>query len=506
MDERIPCNSAVRSELLDQRGEAKRRPTRPWLLVCAGVGVLLISSVGWAQHAPPSGDRPWQPPTNIASAEGRKATKDQQTAIVPSHQYSLPELVDLAEQHNPTTRAAWQAARAQAGALRIAKSDLLPALAAVAMTNTTRDGVLFGDTFVRQTTGVYQPMLELNYLVLDFGGRGSQIEEARQQLLAADFEFNRALLDVLFETARLYYTLLNEAGQLDAANNNLNNAETVRKATEARLAVGLATLPDALEARAAAAQANFTVQDTIGRVDIARGDLLSLLGASPASSLNVQPLAGLSIPDKFEVNIDDALQRSIVQRPELGSQIATSEAARAEVRRARSSFLPQFVLQGEGGEFRSYGAQDQLPATYTGPKEQWNLTLNLRWEIFDGGRRQGQLEQARADEGRAQAQIKETRDDVENQVWNAYVSVRAAFYERQAADQLLQASQTSYEASLKSFQLGLRSTVDVVTAQRTLAQALSTDVSARTDLLTKLAYLAYRTGDLLEDASRKQHP
>ena len=506
MNERTSCNSAPRSELLVGRGVAKLRRTRTWLLGSVGASVLLIRSVAWAQSAPLSGDRPWQPPANTASAQIGKATQDQQTVIVPSHPYTLPELVDLAEQHNPTTRAAWQAARAQAGALQIAKSDLLPALTAVAMTNTTRDGVLFGDNFVRQTTGIYQPMLELNYLVLDFGGRRSQIEAARQQLLAADFDFNRALLDVLFETARRYYTMLNEAGQLDAAKDNLNNAETVRKATEARLAVGLATLPDALEARAAAAQANFTVQDTIGRVDIARGDLLSLLGASPASSLNVQPLADLLIPDKFEVNIDDALQRSLVQRPELGSQIATSEAARAEVRQARSSFLPQLVLQGEGGEFRSYGAQDQLPATYTGPKEEWNVTLNLRWEIFDGGRREGKLEQAHADERRAQAQFKQTRDDVENQVWAAYVSLRAAVYERRAADQLLQASQTSYDASLKSFQLGLRSTVDVVTAQRTLAQALSTDVSARTDLLTKLAYLAYRTGDLLQDASRKQHP
>lgn len=313
-------------------------------------------------------------------------------------------------------------------------------------------------------------------------------------------------MDVLFETARRYYSLLNQAGQLDAAKNNLDNAETLRKSTEARLAVGLATLPDVLEARAAAAQANFTLQDTIGRVDITRGDLLSLVGASPASPLDVQPLAELSIPDKFDVSIQEALDRSLAQRPELGSEIARREAARAAIRQARSSFLPQLDVHGQGGEFRAYGAQDQIPAAYTGPKEEWNVTLNLRWEILDGGRREGQLARAHAEERYAQAQIDQTRADVENQVWTAYVSIRTAFYERQAADQLLQASQTSYDASLKSFQLGLRSTFDVITAQRTLAQALSADVSARTDLLTRLANLAYRTGDLLEQASRKPHP
>ena len=77
---------------------------------------------------------------------------------------------------------------------------------------------------------------------------------------------------------------------------------------------------------------------------------------------------------------------------------------------------------------------------------------------------------------------------------------------RDAAAQLLSAAQTSYAAALKSYQLGLRNTVDVVTAQRTLAQALSTDVSARTGLLTELANFSYRTGDLLQSAARKAHP
>jgi outer membrane protein TolC len=97
---------------------------------------------------------------------------------------------------------------------------------------------------------------------------------------------------------RRYYELLNAVGQRDAAQANFDNAETVRKAVDARLTVGLATLPDALEARAAAAQANFTLQAAIGDVDIRRGDLLSLLGAAPSERLQVQPLAD---PDHFDI-------------------------------------------------------------------------------------------------------------------------------------------------------------------------------------------------------------
>lgn len=458
------------------------------------------------QLVPAGAEKPWQPPSGFASTQREAAEQNPRTHIEPDHLYTLAELVDLAERHNPSTRAAWENALAAAARLGIARSDLLPAVNAVALTNTTRLGILFNDSFVQQTLGIFQPMLQLNYLVFDFGARSARINEARQQLIAANLTFNRTFLDVLFETMRRYYQLLNAMGQRDAAQATLDNAETVRKAVEARLAVGLATLPDALEARSAAAQAVFTLQTAIGDVDIERGDLLSILGAAPSDTLQVQPLAEIPTPDHFDIDVHTATERSLSFRPEIGEQTAERDAARAEIRAARSAFFPTLNLQGQAGVFREYGRQDLFPGVYVGPQGEWNVSLSLEWDLFDGGRRLRQLAEAHADEKRAQAQIDQTRDEVEQQVWTAYVNVRTAFYQRDAAAALLTASQSSYNAALKSYQLGLRNTVDVVTAQRTLAQALSSDVAAKTTVLTQLANFAYRTGDLLQSATRRAHP
>ena len=467
---------------------------------------LLYSGFTQAQQTPSTYSRPWQVSPALAAKQQSAARHDAEVTLDPVHRYTLPELIDLAEKHNPNTKAAWEAIRVQAGELRVARSDLLPALAAVAMTNTSRSGVLFGDTFVRQTLGLYQPVLEVNYLVLDFGARASQIANARQQLLSVSFAFNQAQLDLLFEVMRQYYEVLNAQGQRTAAEVTLRNAVTVRKAIEARLIVGLATRPDVLEARAAEAQANFVLQQAIGEADSARGDLLVLVGASPLAPLDLQPLDELALPTSLDPDVGKAVQQGFAQRPELGEALAQQEAARAAIKGARSAFFPQLSFTGQGGEVRAYGQQDQLTDVYAGPMEVWNVSLNLRWELFDGGRREGELERAHADERRAQAQIDSTRDEVARQVWVAYIAARTAFAQQQAAAQLLQAAQVSYDASLKSFQLGLRSTVDVVTAQRTLAQALSSDVAARTGLLTAVAELAHRTGGLLSNAASKAKP
>src|SRR6202044_3508945 len=134
------------------------------LLVFAGA---MLCSLRCAPGQLISGEaeKPWQPPSGIASKQREAAEQDRRTGIEADHPYALSELVDLAERHNPSTRAAWENTRAAAARLGVARSDLLPALNAVALTNTTREGILFDDVFVEQTLGLFQPMLQLNYLI-----------------------------------------------------------------------------------------------------------------------------------------------------------------------------------------------------------------------------------------------------------------------------------------------------------------------------------------------------
>ncbi len=92
----------------------------------------------------------------------------------------LPELIDLAEQHNPETRVAWEAAKLQAGELGIARSDLYPTFAAAAMGQTYRAGVLLYDSFVKQIVGIGQAEFTLNH-TLSTSARGST--ESRENAL-----------------------------------------------------------------------------------------------------------------------------------------------------------------------------------------------------------------------------------------------------------------------------------------------------------------------------------
>ena len=141
-----------------------------------------------------------------------------------------------------------------------------------------------------------------------------------------------------------------------------------------------------------------------------------------------------------------------------------------------------------------YGLQQTLPHAYTAGLA-GGLSVNLKWTVFDGGARKNNLANAQANLRAEEARVNVARDQIANEIWAAYSSLNTAFRQRQAAIALLEAATQSYAAALEAYNLGVRSLLDVTAAQRTLAQAQSTDVKARTQVLNALAQLAFRTGD-----------
>jgi outer membrane protein TolC len=152
--------------------------------------LLLSANRVFAQSAPASPDRPWHAPQGQEIEDAAKHFHESGFSIEPDRTYTLAELVDLAETHNPETRVAWERARAQAAALGVARSELYPTVAAVALSQVNQQQVLFGNSFFRQTVENSGPALQLSYTVFDSGARAGRIAAARAELVAADFAFN----------------------------------------------------------------------------------------------------------------------------------------------------------------------------------------------------------------------------------------------------------------------------------------------------------------------------
>jgi outer membrane protein TolC len=457
--------------------------------------MLVWCGAACGQQAPSAPNHPWD------------ASKAQPAVAVPARPkpavdldsnkiYTLSELINIAEQNNPATRVAWENAKVRAGDLGISKSTLYPTLAAAVLAATTRVDIFFGTSFQRQTVSSYSPVMMLDYAIFDLQ-RSPEIGISRSNLLAANFQFNDTHRRVIFAVMQAYYQLLNSQGQQDAADANLKNAQTVQSAAEERLRLGLATLPDVLEARSATAQADYNLQATIGATEIAHGNLANALGISPTAEFQVESIRQIKVPDSIGETVEQSIDKALAQRPDLMQRVAELRAAGEEVKSAQRAYAPKLTFDGQAGLSRAYGEQIHLPGLYSPTQEAWDVQLSLTWTLFDGLARENRLARAHADQKQSASAVDSLRDQVENEVWSAYSTARTALRQQKAAAALLASATESYNAALESYNYGVRSQIDVVSAQRVLADARSTDVTARTQLLTALAALSYQTGDLL---------
>jgi len=419
--------------------------------------------------------------------------------------YSLAELIDLAEAHNPETRVAWENARAAGAALGIARSELYPTLSAVALSAVNRQEVPLGVRFYRHTDPEVALTLDLNYTILDFGARRGRIAAQSAQLLAANFGFNDVHRRLIFEVQQAYYHLLNASAQDAAARVSLANAVAVQQSAEERLRNGLATLPDVLEARSATAQSQYDLQAVLGAEENARGDLATALGAPASTMIRIEPLSDAPTPESIGETVEQTIDRALDQRPDLKAELADIRTAEAQRKEARAAFYPTLNFEASPSAQSLYLEQQTLPWGHTADLT-GGMSLSLSWSVFDGGARRNRLMQAEAGIRKAEAQVSAARDSIEDEVWIAYSNLNTAFRQREAATALLESASQSYDSALESYKYGVRNLLDVTAAQKVLAQARSADILARTQVLTALADLAFRCGDSIQAKTRKPGP
>ncbi len=442
-------------------------------------------------------------PKAAADIAARATPQSKIVRLDVSHSYSLAELIDIGEHNNPTARIAWERAKQKAEALGIAKSEYFPVLAGVAAFGDSRSinpfpSALVPKGYTMVEVPFVQPEVTLDYLIFDFGKREAKVDAATAQKLAAGANFVQTNQDVAFQVATTYYNLVTAQERLLAARETLKTAQTTQDAAELQLANGRSTMPDVLNARAETAQAVFDLESAEGDEMVARVQLSEAIGVEPTPHILIDAQEKAPLPQSLTLTIEDLIDRAIASRPDLAAQAAAIRAAGDETRSARADYLPRIGVSASAAQTSIWATSDS-GRLGNGSQPTWSATLGVQWRIFDGGARKHALREAESKQREEQDKLTELRDRATRDVWSAYIGFRTAVQKERAAVALLTSAATSYDASLEAYKYGVRNLVDVVTAQRQLAQARLSSVAARSGLFIGAVDLEFVTGNLLQN-------
>jgi len=496
----------------------------------AWMQLFLAAAAATARNdPPPSSDRPWAPP-NLPKYEGELAGQRFRTteasaniSINPRKVYGLADLIDIAERTNPDTRVAWERARQAAAAVGLSESAYYPFLIGSAVAGYDRAFIPFptlavnpkhpslnnvtitgGGSLVTEAK-LYRAELSAKWLLLDFGERSAVVAGAREQLMMANVGFNATHQKIVFEVTDRFYQYGNARQKVLVGQSALEAARTVEQAAQARVDNGLATKPELLQAQQQSAQADFDVVAALGAESDARVALVESIGILPTVPLKVADLGPPSSLGQIGGSVDELIAKALSQRPDLVAKLASVRAKEDEIRKVRSEYFPKITLDGHVSDTHLDVSIADSPF-FGDTHSTYGVMVTAEVPIFDGFARQHKMEAAKAELRGAESELAGARDGAVREVWKAYTDFKTALRKQDSAAKLVTASQNAFDSVLESYQHGLGTYVEVVTAEKNLTAARSVSHDTQSAIFTAAAALALSTGELARPSTQAVRP
>ncbi|EMD9272130.1 efflux transporter outer membrane subunit [Cronobacter malonaticus] len=324
-----------------------------------------------------------------------------------------------------------------------------------------------------QPINLYQGSFDAQWEIDLWGKVRRQVEAADAQQKAAIEQRNDALVSLEAEVARAWLQLRGAQSILATMNQQIASAQQTLELTESRQRSGLSPQLDVENARAQLGTLQAQLPQYQAQERQAMSGLAVLLGKPPgaldAELQAAQPLPEL--PEIVPVGIPSTLAR---RRPDVREAEARLHAATAQIGVSVAQLFPSLSLSGQFGmrnsetdyltdwssHFYSFGPQVSIP-------------------IFQGGRLVSSVKLARAEQGAAALQYRQTVLTALSDVENALVSYRTDQQREAGLEKTLDALQTSFDLASDSYRKGIATFIDVLDAQRQLAQAEQQRAQAR---------------------------
>jgi outer membrane protein len=309
--------------------------------------------------------------------------------------------------------------------------------------------------------------------------RGAEMRAARASDDAAQASFVDARFQQALTTTNQFLDALAAAQLLRVRETSVQRAEQQLKVSVAKLRTGSATRSDSLRSLVTLGSARLDQITTATQLATAEANLARLIGQTG----RVRALDDSAFYRIVPILDTQALRMEAESKsPQVQSAAASAAAARATVRASRAAYWPTLALSANtswnGSRINDYTLLNQR-----------QLSLSLRWNLFDRFDRELTITQREADLDVAEATAADTKRAVA-----ADLTMRLA--ELDAARERIDITQTSVVAAgedlrvqQERYRLGVSTIVDLLTSQEALNQAEVDVVNARFDYLRAKAQL-----------------
>ena len=306
--------------------------------------------------------------------------------------------------------------------------------------------------------------------------------------------FESAKQSLMLRLATAYFFVL-------AAQDNVAFAEAEKKANarllnqnQERFKVGLIAITDVKEAQA-------TYDSAVAQAIIASNGLSNkyealwlIINQRPDSLNPLQESIPLSFPELEDIKtwLDKALANNL----NLRAAHYALEAAKDNYDSQRSGHYPTLNLNAQHSSTSADGSTLGLGSRDV---DDTVIGLSLDIPLYSGGYTSSKIRQSAAELDKAKMLFEKQQRQTIQEMRVAYLGVQAAIAQVKAFKQVLISTESATEATQLGFEVGTRTSVDVLLAQGNLFKSQRDYAKARYDYILKLLEIKYAAGLLSAD-------
>lgn len=408
----------------------------------------------------------------------------------------LREAVQIAMESNPEIGQAIQNHDATGFELRQAlglyapRVDLEASAGIQRLDNPSRRSLgIAGDTLYPAQVG-----LVATFDLFDSGFRDAEVARQSARVDSASYRVLERSEYIALQIVRVYYQVILQQQIVNLARENASFHEAMASDVATAISSGQLTEADRFQSieRVAAARARLTEAGV--ELAAAQIEFKTLVGMMPGA-VNSPPRANGAIGNSLEV----VIAKAIINNPRMLTAGADIDAASALVDQAESAFGPKVSLEG-----RVATGYDISGAN--GATNDASMRLSLRWNIYDGGIKEAQVQEEIRRESETKLVFDQTAREIEQAVRESWLRLKSQAELASVYQQQLNSSSELISSYREQFNIGDRSLLDVLDAQNTRFNVQVLQKTAQYSVMFAEYRVLAVSGDLLSFIGVSPHP
>ena len=408
---------------------------------------------------------------------------------------SLADIYNQALAHDPTLASALNANQAAQEIIEQGKALYRPVVNFNAGANASYTDISFTglkvpfapgtQAFAGYQYGVeaHQPLYRKQNLV--------QMDQAKTQVSQADKQLYLTQQTLILRTTQAYFDVLLAQDKIDLMQAQKAAILSQLEQAKANFDAGTVTITD--------------VNDAQARYDLITAQEIAAINDHQIALRAVQAITG-EIPQKLATVKTDIKTHALEQGMDKWLEVAAENDLNIQISQDAVKLSEQEVERANAGHLPTVDAVASVTETYASGSfygfgsDLKNSTIGVQMQLplYQGGSTSSHVRQALFNKQKAQDDLEIARRQMQQNTQSAYLNLSTSIAQVKAYEQALTSSQSQLDSTKVGYDVGVRTSVDVLNAQQQLFGAKRDLLQARYSYLVNIIRLKAASGVIAE--------